>query len=392
MKLFSLKIGVFDVFLFVSLLFIFYFFTFKIETDIPSHAQFIVSYTQNNDAFPVNFLHYFLVYVFSFFSTDYNILLIVSVYLLAFYVFARYLVVKFIVSDWLKSNSNRNFALLTSTVSLCLLFVFSLPSVLYFKYGFYYIGNFPPNVWHNSTTILAMPFVLLLFYVSFKQLVDYKKERLVIITVLIALNAFAKPSFLFVFLLVYPLMVFVEHRFSKLFWLKTLPIAFAVILVLAEYLLIFISKVATDKSNSIEINFFQYINLHFSHGDVFLTLGIFVCGVLSSVLFPLVFILRNKKVMKDKMMQYVLLLYAVALVISQTFAETGSRYSHGNFIWQAVMCSLLLFLVSALHLLRFVFTDKVPWSRFRVEIIVFSLHLASAVGYAVKILSSNNYY
>jgi len=52
-------------------------------------------------------------------------------------------------------------------VSFTLLFVFSLPSVQVFTNKFYYLGQFTPNVWHNSTTIFLMPFALLLFCFGF---------------------------------------------------------------------------------------------------------------------------------------------------------------------------------------------------------------------------------
>ena len=116
MKFFSTKIGYFEVIVFLILTFLFYNFTFTIQTDIQLHAQFIKDYADGNKPFQVNFLYYFAVYFLTFFSSKSSALLVMSVYVLTSATFAKYYIVKRI---FLKNIPN--VSIKTATISSFLL-------------------------------------------------------------------------------------------------------------------------------------------------------------------------------------------------------------------------------------------------------------------------------
>ncbi len=97
MNLFKVKIGVSEILLIIILILIYYNLTYNIQTDIPAHARNLRHYLSDRGPFRVNFLYYFTIYLFSFFSSEKLVLLIVSVYVLTAATFFKYIVVKRII-------------------------------------------------------------------------------------------------------------------------------------------------------------------------------------------------------------------------------------------------------------------------------------------------------
>ena len=123
-------------------------------------------------------------------------------------------------------------------VATSLIFVFSIPVGLFLSKS-YYLGYFPANVWHNSTTMFVMPFAITLFLLSIQQLQHYSSKRFWWILVFILLNAFAKPSYLFIYFIVFPLFALYKYKLTPIFFKQIAPIFVGVIFVLIEYLLIY---------------------------------------------------------------------------------------------------------------------------------------------------------
>ena len=201
MKFYSKSIGYFEILLFVIFIVIYYYLTFKIDTDIPHHAEFIKEYADGEKEFQVNFLYYLIGYLLSFFSSNIVVLFSVSVLVLSIATFLKYFIVKKILISEL-SEYYKNIDLVSTIASFILIISFSLPSIMIIMRKLYSM-SFPPNVWHNSTTIAVMPFVILLFWLSVKQLEIFNNKRLIYIGLLIMICALIKPSFLFVYLIAY---------------------------------------------------------------------------------------------------------------------------------------------------------------------------------------------
>ena len=245
-------------------------------------------------------------------------------------------------------------------------------------------------MWHNSTTIFVMPFVVLLFWTSLKQLKGFQVKRLFLITVLIVLNALVKPSFLFVYLLAYPILLFEKYLFSKLFWINLIPIIIALLLIIAEYYFIY-SGPKTEDNSSVAISFFYiFNNINVELNWIYITI-ILTSTIVSGYFFPIVLLLKNRALFKVEMIRFALICAFFGQIISNTFYETGARALHGNFYWQNFMCSFLLFFVCVLQLLKLISANQNSWKKYRIEISVFCLHFLSGIIYFFKIIVTSDY-
>ena len=390
MNFFSKTIGYFECVLIVLLTSIYYYLTFIVHTDIELHAQFIKDYAYGNKPFQVNFLYYLTVYLFSFFSCKTSSLLVISVYVLSAITFAKYYIVKIIFIKETQ-NSKSNIAVSTSLLSFLLLFSFSLPSYLVGT-NYNYLLRFSPNVWHNSTTIFVMPFVILLFWLSIKQITEYKRKRLYILTILIILNVLVKPSFIFVYVLVYPVFLFNKYYFNKLFWINVIPIIISIILIVIEYLLIFNSSDQSNDESTVVIDFFYYYKVWGGAKNTLDILLMLVSALISSFLFPIVLLLKNRQILKERMVQFSLLAMIVSFLISITLCETGARSFDGNFIWQNYMVSFLLFFVCTLQLLKLTNNTSRNIKAYTVEIIALLFHFFALIYYFSKIITTETYF
>lgn len=388
MKFYNKSIGYFEILLFMSFVVIYYYLTFKIDTDIPHHAEFIKEYAEGKKEFQVNFLYYLLVYSFSFFSSNIVVLFSVSVVILSIATFLKYFIVKKILISEL-SHSYKNIDFVSTITSFVLIFSFSLPSIMIILRKLYSM-SLPPNVWHNSTTIAVMPFVILLFWLSVKQLEIFNSKRLIYIGLLIIVCALIKPSYLFVYLIAYPIFLFKNYFFSRLFWINVIPLAIAIVLIFIEYYLIYLSNIINDK-NSISIDLFYLVNLKFANGNVLKIIILLLSTILSSLLFPIVLLLRNKASIKIQSIQFAVFCSVVAFVIGHLIVETGDRSFHGNFFWQNIMCSFLLFFVCTIYLLKLLALNEYKWREYIIEIVALALHFVFGILYLTKIFITTSY-
>jgi hypothetical protein len=387
MSFFNKYIGVFELILLSFLGILFFFFTVTIPTDIRLHANFIIEYAQGLKNFPTNFLYYFTVYLFGFFSSNYKVLLVASIAVLSLITLYKYQIVKKIIVSELNTTDYK----IASITSAVLLFVFALPSVLIFN-NLYYLGSFTPNIWHNSTTIFVMPFVILLYWESCQQLLQFNSKRLWIISLLILINVCIKPSFLFVYLMVYPFFLLYKYRFSRTFFLSIIPIAIATFLILIEYLLIYKLAPPTAEKSGVGLELFKILKLYSTKAIVQNPFLLLLNSVFFSYFFPIVFLIKNKVQLKNTSVLFAVLNCVVSIVISQTLTETGDRASHGNFSWQTFMCSFLLFLICTIQLLKLIYSNhKLHLKSHRFELIALVLHFLSGFIYFIHTFITNKY-
>lgn len=387
MKIFGKVFGLFDVLIIALLSCIFYYFTFRIPTDIPLHALFIKDYAFGNKPFQVNFLYYFTVYALSGFSYKISSLLLLSLITLTAATFAKYIIVKkILIKEYSRYN---NIAAVSSLLSAGLIFSFSLPSIAALKGSFYLFG-YTPNVWHNSTTIFVMPFAILLFWYTIKQINEFKYSRIVLIILLLALNIIAKPSYVFAYALALPLLLLFKYKLNKYFWLNILPVIVAGLLIFIEYFLIY--KANEQSTSSVVINYFSFINSADANGDVQRIITILVTSIITSFLFPIVVILKNRQLLKQPMVQLALLSSFIGLIIGNVLAETGERANDGNFMWQNYICSFILFFTCVYQLLRLQKEQNTGWGKFKPELICLILHVLATIVYFTKVVVTGSYF
>ncbi len=330
----------------------------EIKTDIQPHAFYVRDVVGNRVPLPANFLYYLMVYFFSFAQVEsWQHLCFASAVVLGFSVAAKFAITRRLFSWGL--GGHRGFSplaggcrvyLLSLLFSLALLIAFSLPMRLFYAEGYFYLGQIPPNVWHNSTTIFLMPFALLLFWNSYLQINDPSNmKRIYVLAILSALNIFVKPSFIFAFVAVYPLYMFtktLKKSTVRLFMANMAPVFLAGILTVLMYLLIYsfsfgtINVVHVGKSG---VGIRPFLVWQRFSPNILLS-------VVLSVLFPAAYILLRPQERRELLLRYAWALYAVAMLIFILFDETGPRAFHGNFFWQTVVCSYTLFFSTCLRL------------------------------------------
>ncbi|MDR0370253.1 MAG: hypothetical protein LBH80_00130 [Prevotellaceae bacterium] len=300
-----------------------------------------------------NFLFYWMVNIFSFFSTNKTASKISLCFLLAVATTLRY--------HWSQRRLNslqigkdaiRNF-LISTFFAVTLIVVFVIPFPTYITIKSFYIGNFVPNIWHNSTTIFLFPFALFLFSLSIDQITNYKRLRNIYILILIFINILIKPSFFFAYILVYPPFLLYRYKFSQKFWLSISPVFLGGLLLLSQYYLIYHTTASylsyiysTVDNGAVTIRpFFVY--------TIYGRLQDLPFSILFSILFPFTFsVLNFSRLKKETVFWFIIALVITSILIYLLLSETGMRAAHGNFYWQVVICVWLYYFYSLQSLLR----------------------------------------
>jgi hypothetical protein len=357
--------------------------------DIHDHAAFARQMAQGQRPYAGNFLVYLLVNVLSFFSSNVAFSEIVLCLMIAVATTYRFSLSEQKINQFVYSDSvSKNKKSKSSLYALSLLFVFAIPIPSYFSEDcFMYIGNYVPNVWHNSTILILFPFALLLFDLSYRQLESFENKRNWQILLLVTLNLFIKPSFFFVFICVYPLLMLIKYKFKKEFWYSFFPLVVGLCLMLLEYWVIYKIGVPTDKEASSVVFMPFYRNPELVDGLRQIPMAMFF-----SLLFPILYVVLNiSKLWKKTLFWYSLLSFVVSVLIYFFISESGPRASHGNFYWQIVVCTWICFFVALMSLLKdFQIVGKTTKNVFLMG--VYTLHVLVGVFYFIRLLVTGVYY
>ncbi len=211
---------------------------------------------------------------------------------------------------------------------------------------------------------------------------EYNRNRNWWILLLVFLNIFIKPSYFFVWICVYPLFLFLSYHFKKEFWIAIVPAIIGVFLLVIEYSMIYFISPQVDgvKSGIIISPFSIYLSFYNHFRELPFT-------VIFSLLFPVLYVFLNwETAIKDKSVVFAALSTFVAIVIYLVFAETGPRANHGNFYWQVIPCSWLLFYVALINTLKMQHGYKRS-----VLIVVYFLHFIVGVVYIIRYMVFDNY-
>jgi hypothetical protein len=312
--------------------FVFYYFINNELLDLVYHFK-----TCHFDNLPPNFLLYILP---SFFE-NIEISKFVFITILSFSVLLKFNIVFYIFNEHL-IKYNKNILLI---FSFLFMFIFSLPSLAIISNQFY-LRTFPINVWHNGTIILVMPFAILLFYLIFYKKINIKNIGIVLI--LILLNLFTKPSFLFVLVPLFSLLILLNVLFEKKIFIKEnyyylLLTIFIGICVFIQYLLLFENNNPNEK-NEVIITFIllKWEKIHVVN---------FFISIFTSFLFPIFYLYFTRyNIAKVDFKVYLSVLLSILIYLF--ISEKGSRAEHGNFSWQIVCSSFILYLFNFIEYLK----------------------------------------
>ena len=355
--------------------------------DMHDHAAFARKMCTGEIPYTGNFLVYLLVNIFSFFTAKVTPTELSLCGLLALAGVYRFSLTQHKITEVVKEINFQSSRWFTVLLSISMLFVFAIPIPGYLSDDhFFYIGNYVPNVWHNSTILFLFPFALLLFEQSFKQLEKYTFKRNIGIFFLIVLNLVIKPSYFFVFICVYPVLLLFKYKFKKEVWLSIIPLIVGFCFMILEYWIIYKTGTPANKEAS------SVIFLPFYRNPEFAELSWIPVTMAFSLLFPLLYSIINlPKMLKSTLFWYTFLSFVVSVLIFLFISESGPRASHGNFYWQIVICAWLCFFVALLSLVKDFYRSGKSFKNILLAS-VFSIHVIVGILYFVHILITGSYY
>ena len=382
----------------------FFIIVFFAVSDMWDHAYYARRMLAERNLFSNNFLMYLLINIFSGFSGTIHSTKAALVLLLSASNTAKYVIVKKAFESWCHRRQ-------AMVASLALLVVFVVPILFLldlfgsnFGERFMYIGYFVPNVWHNSTILCMMPFAILTYLLSVKQLDDYDKTRNGLITLFVILGTFVKPSFFFVYAVAYPILMFAKYGVRREFFFSLVPIICGCVCVLYEYLSIYVpsstTDAVTDSNSGVEIEIMPLFTVEFWKPR-WLKLMI-------SMILPVTFVIAYwKKIIKNREFWFVFIMLLMALGISWCCHETGPRADHGNFGWQVIVAMWFVYYYMLKVILQksvkeegAVKSEKatdlkeslVLSSKTIVFLMLYSVHVVTGAWYLVRYLITGFYY
>ncbi len=359
-----------------------------VSTDIQAHASHLLYYL-NYNLLPTPPLYYLSLHIVSGFSRELWTVYQASMFLLAISTTLKFWVSSRMFFSNTKESHNIYSSILVLIILSCLMFV--TPILYDFKGKTMLLGRLGTTIWHNSTHIFAMPFVMLLFHESWKFIENSQVSRKNILYIMLwgILQILIKPSFLFAFAPAFPLVLLIKYGLnSKKLWLGAGIVAILCVLIFIEYYVIykldFYAQIYNIPKSGIGISPFRVWG-HYSKN--------LPLDALVSLLFPLVCLLLCLKGLKQNyFLQYGFFLAFFAIAIFILVIETGRRTLHGNFGWQMLMCNYVLFFVCTLV----VYKKIKEWGYMHIKsillIVVFMCHTLSGFVYIHKILTLKNYF
>jgi hypothetical protein len=322
-----------------------------------------------------NFLYYLLIGLMGFWQPYLTWLSVNAVILLSAAVVLKFHLSQLFLRENIFGSKTILPSFLYAIFAFCLIFVMNIPNRLSFTW---LIGQFSPNVWHNSTTIVLMPISLLIFMKSLNWLKEPNLNKdLWWNTFLLPISMLVKPSFFFVFAPAWALVILLKFGLSKKLILGSFPLFTGTSLLVVQILQIYYFYPYHESAGFRIDPFFVWSNWSY----------FIPSSILVSIAFPLsVTILFWKEVKSLLDFQFSWLMLLFGIILYALLAENGPFWIQvsNNFGWQLYVADFLLFLVSLRFLLAktFPFTDlswksSLSWS-------LFFIHLGFGILYIIK--------
>jgi hypothetical protein len=333
--------------LFIFCIFLFSFILQNVTTDISEHLEHIIAINDHKKSYPPNFAFYLLINILSGFSSKIPLMNGITIIILSGAVIAKYILSKKMLyalgKDSIKNYDYKNITLM----SMLLFFCFPIPdSFAVFVLDKMYLSRIPPTIWHNSTTIMVFPFALLLFWKQYQVLNTNKTSNKTILSlnVLVCVNIIIKPSFTFVYVPVtFLLLLYKLKTYSKKERiLHITPILTAILMIILQYYLIYQIGMGTFQTKESSVS----LGIPFTFFSLWVPTWYIPISFLLSFLFPLFMMIAYKEIFRYQPFLYSLYLLIFGVLVSAVFIESGPRMTHGNFMWQNIFCTYLLFLSS----------------------------------------------
>lgn len=240
------------------------------------------------------------------------------------------------------------------------------------------IGYFPPNEWHNPTTLFSKPVMLVLFALGVGALAGDRVSGRTVLggALLVLLSVAIKPSFLMAFLPAIAVAAIVRWRRAD--W-RLVVIGYvlpAALFLAGQYLAYYASGAS---GNSLRYAPFFAIGV-FSPTDA----ATLWWKLFASIVFPAAVVLCFPGAMRDPRLLLAWGTFLVALGWGYLLAEDGRQVDHGNLLWSGQLAAFLLFAVSAVWLVERLAggpgSSRVSvWSRASICLAVLAWHFESGL-------------
>lgn len=373
--IFALMVGIFAYIMFVI----------KWNSDLPAHTYIAQQMLEEHRLFSTSFLMYFLINLLTFFTGAKYPMRAVLVLLLAAANTAKYAIVREAFREWTSSKTAK-------LASFSMLFVYIIPLMYFLKpLGIFlsadnmYLGYYVPNVWHNSTILCMMPFAIACYLLSVKQFKQYTDRRNKYISLFLVLSVLVKPSFFFVYVIAYPIIMLSHYGLSKTFSKSLLPLLAGGICLVYEYVTIYYSGV--NDGSSVVIDIAQLFTLDFWQSHILY--------LVVSLSLPLLFLcLYGRTIVRDPEFWFVLIMLVCGLGIMWCCRETGPRATHGNFGWQTIAAMWFVYFYMLKTVIDSEVSPSLQWGGYsrRVTLIIFGLHVIMGFVYLGKFLVTKSFY
>lgn len=379
------NLDVIGIFALMVSIFAYIMFVVKWNSDLCAHTYIAQQMLEEHRLFSTNFLMYFLINLLTFFTGAKYPMRAVLVLLLAAANTAKYTIVREAFREWTSSKTAK-------LASFSMLFVYIIPLMYFLKpLGIFlsadnmYWGYYVPNVWHNSTILCMMPFAIACYLLSVKQFKQYTDRRNKYISLFLVLSVLVKPSFFFVYVIAYPIIMLSQYGLSKTFSKSLLPLLAGGICLVYEYVTIYYSGV--NDGSSVVIDIAQLFTLDFWQSRILY--------LVVSLSLPLLFLcLYGRTIVRDPEFWFVLIMLVCGLGIMWCCRETGPRATHGNFGWQTIAAMWFVYF----YMLKTATSSEVSplpqrggYSQ-KIMLIIFGLHVIMGFVYLGKFLVTKSFY
>lgn len=248
-------------------------------------------------------------------------------------------------------------------------------------------GYIYANMYHNPSTLVVIPFGLLVFFASMSIFSDKDISMSFTITsmILAAITVLAKPSFTIGFVPALILAIIIQRlRGQTIQWRYALAILIPSTLAVAGQF--FLTFVFGASEGSITLYPF-YLPL-IQNGSYIMIFA----KALVSLVFPILVITLYRDVLKENMILLSWLFLIVAVSYDWLLLEEGIRMGHRNFQWTVIIANFILFTVHMLYLIKYhsreMLYEKWTW-KLRLILGVFTLHVIFGIYfYALQIINS----
>ncbi len=360
-------------------------------TDIQLHVGMLQNALRGQGSVPTNFGFYAVVRIASGFSERPGYLLAAAIGVIGLawgglvaasgYAGADLLERRLVGEEVAASLPGPLLALLAATGS-CL--VFPLPA----SFEGWYLGLLPPNVYHNSTIICALPFNVLAFWLGVKQLAVIRRPAAltddVVLALVLVIGAIFKPSYAFAFIPAYAVL------FMRQFGLR-LPVLGRLAVALLPVLLVIAGQLLWTRQHPHD-TLYGASNLALGWPAGWRTFvpgfgpaRVAACAA-SSLLVPVAAYALRPAWLRRRPHQLALGSLLAGLLLFLLVHETGLRARHGNFIWQVVAASHVLHWVILLEGLAWVPTDPAESRRKKLLLGLLAIEVLSGAVYLASSL------